>query len=575
MTDVANDGMRAKTAAVAKKGAASQARHLDERLGLAGGVRWLLNYIFPDHWSFMLGEIALYSFIILIITGVYLSLFFVDSGKEIIYHGSYLPLRGVKMTEAYQSTIDISFNVRAGLVMRQMHHWAAIIFIGAIGIHMCRVFFTGAFRRPREINWTIGLTLMLLAVANGFFGYSLPDDLLSGTGLRIAYSVFESIPIIGTWIVYWLFGGAFPGDNLFERMLVIHMFVLPLLILGLLTAHLVIIMRQHHTQFPGKGATETNVVGTPMWPGYAAKSGGYFFMTFAVTAALAGVAQINPIWLYGPYDPYKVTTFAQPDWYIGWLEGSLRLMPNWETHLPGHMIPNAFFPGILLPGLIFNVLYAYPFIESYLTGDKTPHNLLDRPRDRPARAGFGAGMLTFFFILLIAGSDDLISVFLDTPLQLVVWVLRVLLFVAPVIVGLVTYEMCRELSKVPDGGKRKRANIIVRTADGAYHSVPSEPHPADEHHELLPAPVGEADLPVLVGAAMTPGRGGPPLTAPSGTVGSTAPSGIPGVSTVTRDTPPAPRPQRGLLPGFGLRRNRRPGNGSGGNGAGGGGGTGS
>jgi len=530
-----------------KKTAVGQARHLDERLGLSGGVRWLLNYIFPDHWSFMFGEIALYSFIILIITGIYVSLFYSDSAREIIYHGAYVPLRGIHMSEAYASTINLSFSVRAGLVMRQMHHWAAVLFIGAIGVHMCRVFFTGAFRRPREVNWTIGLLLLTMALLNGFFGYSLPDDLLSGTGLRIFYSVFESIPVLGTWAMSWLFGGQYPGTpDLFARMLVLHMFVVPVAILGLLTAHLIIIMRQHHTQFPGKGATETNVVGTPMWPGYAAKSGGYFFMTFAVTAALGGLAQINPIWLYGPYIPYQVTTYAQPDWYVGFLEGSLRLMPNFETHLPGHMIANAFWPGVIVPGLLMTPLFAWPFLEAFFTRDRAHHNLLDRPRDRPVRAAIGAGMLTFFFVLLIAGGDDVLTVFFDTSIQAMVWTLRVILIFGPILVGGVTYLLCKELQAVPDAGKRRRANVIIRTAEGGYAAVPSETHPSQAGHaELAPAPVDEAahePEPELVMSG-APGPAAYP---------STGPSGIPGVAVVQREDP-APT----MRPGRGLRRNRR------------------
>ncbi|MHB1446170.1 MAG: cytochrome bc1 complex cytochrome b subunit [Acidimicrobiales bacterium] len=558
-------GMREKAADAGKKAAVKQGKDINERLGLASAGRWMLNYIFPDHWSFMLGEIALYSFIILVLTGVYLAFFFVDSAQQIVYHGSYVPLQGVKMSEAYASTLNLSFNVRAGLVMRQMHHWAALIFLGAIGIHMCRIFFTGAFRKPREINWTIGLTLMILALANGFFGYSLPDDLISGGGLRIAYSVAESIPFVGTWVAEFLFGGPYPGTAILAHMYVLHVFVVPIIILGLLSAHLAIIMRQHHTQFPGKGATETNVVGTPMWPGYMAKSGGYFFMTFAVTALLGGWAQINPIWLFGPYDPVQISTFTQPDWYIGWLDGALRLWPNWEVHLPGHMIPTVFFPAVLLPGIIFNVLYAYPFIEAKLTGDKGYHNLLQRPRDVPGRTAFGAAFLALFFVLLLGGSEDVIAVAFDTSVQAVVWTLRIGAFVIPPIVAAVAYLLCKELSAVPSAGKRPMANVIVRGADGGYSATPVDLHPFEAEHreELEPAPVGHVLMPEpesqLVtagvsgpGAPERSGRGPAPATsAASAAVQSTAASDIPGVRQVSRqETPgePAPRSGRSLFP---------------------------
>ena len=552
-------GMRARAADLGKKEAVRQGRVLDDRLGLAGAGRWLLNYIFPDHWSFMLGEIALYSFIILLLTGVYITFFFVSSGHEIVYHGAYVPLRGVKMSEAYASTIDLSFSVRAGLVIRQMHHWAALIFIGAIGIHMCRIFFTGAFRKPREINWTIGLGLLTFALINGFLGYSLPDDLVSGTGLRIFYSVFESIPIIGPWFVYLLYGGNFPGNAIIPHMLILHVFVVPIIILGLLTAHLAIIMRTHHTQFPGKGATETNVVGTPMWPAYAAKSGGYFFMTFAVISALGGVAQINPIWLFGPYDPIRVSSYTQPDWYIGWMDGALRLMPNWETHLPGHMIANAFWPALFMPGLLFTFLGVYPFLEARLTRDYAHHNLLDRPRDRPVRTAIGAGLLTFFLVMFLGGAEDELAVFFNTSVQAVVWTLRISLIVAPLIVGAVSYLLCKELSAVPSAGTRARPNVIVRTAEGGYEAIPAELHPREQQEELEPAPVGEATVPEiipgaepeLVGAAS---RGpAPPVSAATAAAPSTTPSAIPGVRTVSREQvveTPGRRP-RGF---FGRRR---------------------
>ncbi len=301
--------------------------------------------MFPDHWSFMIGEIAMYCLVILILTGVYLTFFYVPDSRQVVYHGSYGPLRGVRMSAAYESTLHVSFDVRAGLVMRQIHHWAALLFIGSILVHMLRIFFTGAFRKPRELNWMVGLTLFLLALGNGFTGYSLPDDLLSGTGLRIAYSVLLSIPFIGPWSAFLVFGGEFPSDDIIPRLFVIHVLIVPALIVGLLTLHLGMLVRQKHTQFRGKGRTERNVVGSKLWPTFTAKTLGLFFFVFAVCAALGGLAQINPVWLYGPFQPAAVSAGSQPDWYIGWLEGALRLMPPWELRLGGFEIPNPFFPG--------------------------------------------------------------------------------------------------------------------------------------------------------------------------------------------------------------------------------------
>ncbi|MDQ3879085.1 MAG: cytochrome b, partial [Actinomycetota bacterium] len=325
-------------------------RWLDDRLGTSSFAESALNKVFPDHWSFMLGEIALYCFVVLVLTGTFLTFFFHASSNDVVYHGSYAPLYGTQMSEAYESVVRLSFDVRVGLVMRQIHHWAALVFIASIVVHLCRVFFTGAFRRPREINWMIGVTLLLLGIFNGFTGYSLPDDLLSGTGLRIAYSIALSVPFIGTWLAFLLFGGEFPAHQIISRLFVVHVMIVPGLIIALLTAHLVIIWRQKHTQFAGPGRTESNVVGSKLWPTYAFKSLGLFCAVFAVLGALGGLAQINPIWLYGPFIPHAVASPAQPDYYLGWVEGALRIWPAWEFHVFGHTIPEVFLPAVALPG---------------------------------------------------------------------------------------------------------------------------------------------------------------------------------------------------------------------------------
>ncbi len=462
-------------------------RWFDDRLGVSRFARTSLNKIFPDHWTFMLGEIALYSFVVLLLTGVYLSFFFNPSTHEVIYHGSYLPLHGQKVSEAYASTVNLSFGVRGGLVMRQMHHWAANIFIAAIVAHMCRVFFTGAFRRPREMNWVLGIILLILAIVNGFIGYSLPDDLISGTGLRIAFSIVLSIPVVGSWAAFLLFGSNFPGDQIIPRFYMLHILVIPAIIVALIGAHLGLVFRQKHSQFPGPGRTQHNVVGTPIWPGFLAKTNGLFFMVMGGLAGLGGLAQINPIWLYGSYQAYKVSYAVQPDWYMGFLDGALRLMPSWETVAFGHMIPNAFFPAVLLPGLIFTPLLLWPWIEDFFTKEsKTEHNLLDRPRDRPVRTAIGAGLFALTIVLFFASSTDVLANYFSISLNVILVAGRILLFVVPPVVGLVTYQICRELSGVSNAGRRKRANVVVRSADGGYSTVLSEPRPGDGVVELEP-----------------------------------------------------------------------------------------
>jgi len=473
----------------------------DVRLGISGSGRKMVNKIFPDHWSFMIGEIALYSFIVLLGTGVFLTLYFVPSSKLIPYEGSYGPLRGQLVSEAFSSTLNLSFAVRGGLLMRQMHHWAANIFVGSIVVHMLRVFFTGAFRKPRELNWVIGSTMLILAIFNGFLGYSLPDDLVSGTGIRISFSIVESIPLIGSYMAFFLFGGNFPGDSIIPRFFILHVLILPAVIVGLLAAHLGMLVRQKHTQFPGGGKTQRNVVGVPMWPNFAAKSGGFMMLTVATTGFLSAAFQINPIWLYGPYVPYKVSYAVQPDWYMGWLDGALRIMPSWEIVGFGHMIPNVFFPAILLPGITFGVLQMWPFIEAKLTHDNVDHQLLDRPRDKPKRTAFGAAVFSFYFVLFGASATDVLANYLSISLNVVLTAFRFLAIIVPLIVYPVAYKICLELRSVPTAGQRKRANVVLRSAEGGYTTVATEPRPGDVVPSIDPLPLDQDVelVPVMAG----------------------------------------------------------------------------
>ncbi|CAA9319698.1 MAG: Ubiquinol-cytochrome C reductase, cytochrome B subunit [uncultured Frankineae bacterium] len=434
-----------------EKGTDAGAVWVDDRLGSSNFVRRSINKVFPDHWSFMLGEIALYSFIILLLTGTYLSFFYTPSLTEVVYDGSYVPLKGVTMSQAYASTLDISFDVRGGLIMRQIHHWAALLFMASIVVHLMRVYFTGAFRKPREINWMIGVGLLVLGIAEGFAGYSLPDDLLSGTGARIAYSIALSIPVVGTWTAFLVFGGEYPGTAILDRLYSAHILLLPGLILGLITFHMMMIWYQKHTQFAGPGRTETNVVGSRLFPSYAAKAGGFFFLVFAVLAALGGLAQINPIWLYGPYDASQVSAGSQPDWYVGFLDGSTRLMPNWEIAGFGYTVPlNVLIPTVVLPGILFTLLALYPFLEARFTGDHEYHNLLDRPRDVPVRTAIGAMSLAFYIILMIGGGNDVIASVFHLDINLISRVLQVSLFVVPPITYVVTKRLCLALQRSDD-----------------------------------------------------------------------------------------------------------------------------
>ncbi|MEW2609608.1 cytochrome bc complex cytochrome b subunit [Streptomyces sp. NPDC047880] len=439
----------------------------DGRLGLYGLAKANMRKVFPDHWSFMLGEVTLYSFVVLILTGVYLTLFFEPSMQEVVYHGSYTELNGVLMSKAFESTLDISFDVRGGLLIRQIHHWAALVFITGMLVHMMRVFFTGAFRKPRELNWLFGWSLLMLGIITGLTGYSLPDDLLSGTGIRFAQGAILSIPIVGTYLSFFLFGGEFPGEDIISRLYPVHILLLPGIMLGLVTAHLILVFYHKHTQFPGPGRQERSVVGMPFLPVYMAKAGGFFFLVFGVLTVMGAIAQINPVWAFGPYRPDLVTTGAQPDWYLGFSEGLIRVMPGWEINFWGHtLVLGVFIPFSLFP-LILLALGLYPFIEAWITGDKREHHILDRPRNAPVRTGLGVAWLTLYAVLLIGGGNDIVATHLHLSINVITWFVRIGVFVLPVAAFIVTKKICMGLQR------RDRAKVLHGRETGTIKRLPT------------------------------------------------------------------------------------------------------
>ncbi len=462
--------------------AGAAAEWVDERVGAARLGKGLIRKVFPDHWSFLLGEIALYSFIVLLITGVFLTIWFKPSMAETQYDGSYQLLKGIPMSEAFASTLQLSFDVRGGLLLRQVHHWAAILFTAAAVVHMLRIFFTGAFRKPREINWLIGIGLLSLSLIEGFAGYSLPDDLLSGTGLRFVDGLIRSIPLVGTWIEFFVFAGQYPGTSIVPRLYMAHILLVPALLLGLVSAHLALVFYHKHTQYPGPGRTEQNVVGYPLFPVYMAKAGGFFFVVFGVLVLMGGLMQINPVWKFGPYTPNQVTAGSQPDWYMGWVEGAVRITPNWEWHL-GHTTWswNIFLPGVGLMGLLFTSLAAWPFVEAWITGDKREHHLLDRPRNAPTRTALGVAGMTCYAMFWIAGGNDIIATHFSLSLESITRFMRVAVFVAPVIAYHVTKRLCiwlqrRDQERVLHGSE---TGVLIRTPEGGYYE-PHEPITVDQ-----------------------------------------------------------------------------------------------
>ncbi|PWI43356.1 ubiquinol-cytochrome c reductase cytochrome b subunit [Streptomyces sp. ICBB 8177] len=445
----------------------------DGRLGVYSLAKANMRKIFPDHWSFMLGEICLYSFMIIIMTGVYLTLFFHPSMNEVTYSGPYVPLQGIRMSEAFNSTMNISFEVRGGLLIRQIHHWSAVVFIAGMFVHMMRVFFTGAFRKPREVNWVFGFLLFVLGMFTGFTGYSLPDDLLSGTGVRFMEGAILSVPIVGTYLSFFLFGGQFPGHDFVARFYTIHILLLPGIMAGLLVAHLILVFYHKHTQFPGPGRTEKNVVGMPLMPVYMAKAGGFFFLVFGVIAAVAAVASINPIWEFGPYRPDQVSTGAQPDWYMGMAEGLIRAMPGWEINFWGHTLQLGVFIPLVLFGVVLAVMALWPFIESWVTGDKSEHHLADRPRNAPTRTAFGAAWVAWYMVLLLGGGNDIAATHFHLSINAVTWFVRIGFFVIPVLTFVATKRICmglqrRDRDKVLHG---RETGVIKRLPHGEFIEV--------------------------------------------------------------------------------------------------------
>ena len=461
------------------------ANWFDERLRLGGPMRAQLNKVFPDHWSFMMGEIALYSFIILLLTGTYLTFFFDPSMAETIYRERLVRADAghPRCREAYKSTLDIAFDVRGGLVIRQIHHWAALLFVAAMLIHMFRVFFTGAFRKPRELNWIIGLNLIMLGIIEGFAGYSLPDDLLSGTGLRIADAIMKSIPVIGSWVSFTVFGGPFPGHVIIGRLYIAHVLLIPGILLALIGAHLGAGGAAEAHPVPGSGTYRGHRAGERVFPVYAAKAGGFFFIVFAACAALGGFAQINPVWLFGPYEPRAVSSGSQPDWYMMFLDGSTRLFPSWEIRLWGHTLPPLFWPTVVLPGILVTLAAVYPFIEAKMTKDTAKHHLLQRPRDVPVRTSLGCMAITFYLVLFLSGGNDLIAKAFDISLNAMTWGGRILLLTLPPIAYAVAYRICLGLQRhdreVLEHGLE--TGIIKVLPTGEFIEVHQPLGPVDEH----------------------------------------------------------------------------------------------
>jgi len=448
----------------------------------SGGTRAaarLLRRSQADHWSFLFSQIAVYSFAMAVVTGVLLAVFFKPSMTGVIYHGSYQPLNGVQMSQAYESTLHISFDVRGGLLMRQIHHWAALIFVAAVCLQLLRLFFTGAFRRPRVLNWLIWVILLVLGMAVGWTGGILPNDMMSGGSLGVLQAVLESIPVVGTRLMLWVFGGDVPGHDIIPRLFWVHA-LLPVAMAGLFALRRRLVRRHGHTRFagpPGSGRLGS------LKRAPAAAAVAMFFATCGVLALLGTLAQVNPVWLSGPYQPGSISAGAVPDWYMGFLDGALRIMPGWQLEVSGHpLILAILVPAVLVPGAFFTLLAAYPLIERRLTGDRGVHHFLDRPRDAATRTAVGAAGITFYGLLWAAAANDQISDHFHLDLYAVTWFFRLAVLAGPLVAYTLTQRIClgltaRERDEAQHGRKTGR---IVMSPDGGFSEITEPVRPALE-----------------------------------------------------------------------------------------------
>ncbi|WP_458189642.1 cytochrome b [Haladaptatus sp. NG-WS-4] len=437
----------------------------DDRLDLEAGSR-LLGKAFPAEDSFLLGEVALFSFFVLVITGVFLGFFFEPSTTEVTYDGSVAQYQGQDLPAAFVSVLHITYDIPYGMFLRRMHHWAAHFFVAAIGLHLLRVYFTGAYRNPRELNWVVGGGLALLAIFAAYTGYSLPFDEFASTATGIGYSIATSVPVFGGILSKIVFGGQYPSSATLPRFYFLHVFLIPVAIIMLITVHMGILVRQKHTEGPRSDdvagertiqrGDDTYVVGLPAFPNQAAVSVVVFFLTLAFVSLLAGFLPVHNVAEYGPNDPASTPGLIMPDWFLMWVFGFLKLMPSWMSFtipFTDIHVSTEFLSGAVLPGIVFGLLFLWPFIDYR----EEPTHFTVNPLRRPWQTAVGVTAVTFIMIASIAGMNNILADVINVSTGVINAVLLVGMLVYPLVAGIITYFVLRGNGSSETPGRREPA----------------------------------------------------------------------------------------------------------------------
>jgi ubiquinol-cytochrome c reductase cytochrome b subunit len=442
---------------------------LEERLAFRALTRRMLDRLFPTHWSFLLGEVTLFSFVGLVASGVYLALFYRPATAPVVWHGRYAPLAGQTLPDAFASVVELSTSVRFGLVARRFHHFAAHFFVGSLLLHAARVYFTGAFRRPRELTWLIGLTMLALALVNGFTGYSLPFDMRAGTAMRMMVTTMESIPWMGAWLATLVIGAPFPGGSLLSRLYIAHVFIGPALITVLIGVHVALIVRVTHTNYPARGSSNQLEVGGRLWPYQTAHTTTLAFLVFGALAFLSAFFPVEAAQVYGPFQSLSSYEPLSPDWFLMWIEGAYRLFPGWaDFRFAGAHFTNPFYGAILLPVLVLGCCALYPWIDRRVYGGPTQdEHILQRWTDRPFRTAFGAGGLSFLVLLSCAAINDRMASAWSLDIWQVNLIWSVITLVVPCLVWAAFLIALRRSNRVRGfTGPLPQGGVLRRTARG-------------------------------------------------------------------------------------------------------------